>query len=71
MALEVRKKEGESASAFLYRFTKKIQRSGIIREAKKRKHKTRNVNRTKRRQGAIYRDARKAEVEKSRRLGLR
>lgn len=71
MALEVKKKEGESASAFLYRFSKKIKRSGIIKESKKRKFKTRNINRNKRRVGAIYREAKKLEVEKSRKLGLK
>lgn len=67
--MQVKRKEGESASAFLYRFTKKMQQSGILREAKKRKHSHRNVNKTKMRSAALYRETKKAEVAKLKKLG--
>lgn len=70
MALQVKRKEGESASAFLYRFTKKMQQSGIIKEAKKRRTDKRNINKNKRREAAIYRDNKKKEVIKAKKLGL-
>ena len=70
MALEVKRKEGESVSAFLYRFSKKIQQSGVLREAKKRKTKKRGVNRNKRRVSAIYREGKRKEVAKARKMGL-
>ena len=69
--MEVKRKEGESMSAFLYRFTKKMQQSGILKEAKKRKHSKRTINKTKIRANAVYRSQKKKENEKARKLGLR
>ncbi len=70
MALEIKRKEGESASAFLYRFTKKMQQTGILKESKKRRYVKRNINKNKRREAAIYRDDKKKEVIKARKMGL-
>ncbi|MDI6717491.1 MAG: 30S ribosomal protein S21 [Patescibacteria group bacterium] len=69
--MEIKRKEGESISAFLYRFSKKMQQSGVLKEAKKRKHKKRNINKTKIRANAIYRSNKKEENEKARKMGLR
>ena len=68
--MELKKREGESASAFLYRFTKKMQQSGVLREAKKRKNYKRVTNKHKRRVSAIYRDNKKKEVTTARKMGL-
>ncbi|PIR44278.1 30S ribosomal protein S21 [Candidatus Wolfebacteria bacterium CG10_big_fil_rev_8_21_14_0_10_31_9] len=70
MAIEVKRKEGESASAFLYRFTKKMQQSGVLKESKKRRHAKRAVNKNKRRKMALYREDKKIETEKKKKLGL-
>ncbi|BCX15986.1 MAG: hypothetical protein KatS3mg098_215 [Candidatus Parcubacteria bacterium] len=67
--IEVKRKEGESISSFLYRFTKKIQRSGILKEAKKRRFWDRKPNKRARRESAIYRAQKKAEIEKLKKLG--
>ncbi len=53
--LEIRKKEGENVGAFLFRFNKKVKQSGIMKEVKKRKFTSRNVNKNKRRSAALYR----------------
>jgi ribosomal protein S21 len=37
-ALEVQRREGESDEGLLSRFTKMVQRDGILREAKSRRH---------------------------------
>jgi len=70
MAIEVKKREGESASTLIYRFTKKIQRSGVLREAKKRRFHDRPSNRRKVRLSAIYRGKKKAEFLKARKMGI-
>ncbi len=57
-------------SAFLYRFSKKIQRSGVLREAKKRRYKDRPVSRIKKRSSALHREQKKKEIEKTRKLGI-
>jgi len=62
MHITVKKREGESTSAFLYRFNKRVKQSGILKEAKKRRFKARPPNRQKRRNAALYRRARAAEI---------
>jgi ribosomal protein S21 len=68
--MELKRREGESISAFLYRFSKKIQRSGVLLEVKKRRFKNRLVSKQKRRVSALHREQKKKEVEKMRKMGL-
>lgn len=70
MAIEVRKKEGESANAILYSFTRKVKRSGIVKEVRSRKNHIRTTSRIKRRASAIHRETKRAEVERQKKLGL-
>ena len=70
MPIEVRKKEGESSGTLMYRFTKKIQQSGVLKEAKKRRFYHRAVNRHKRRVSALHRESRIKEMARMKKLGL-
>ena len=70
MGVEVRKKQGESGSALLYNFTKRIKRSGVLKESRKRRFKARPVSRLKRRLSAIHRDVKKKDLDRQRKLGL-
>ena len=70
MPVKVIKKEGESASSVMYRFTKKIQQGGVLKEAKKRRFYKRAQNRTKRRKLALKREARKTEILHKKKWGL-
>jgi ribosomal protein S21 len=70
MAIEARKKEGESGQSLLYTFTRKVKRSGIVKEVRHRKFHTRVVSRIKRRSSAIHREEKKADVERQKKLGL-
>lgn len=70
MAIEVRKKEGESGNSVLYSFTRKVKRSGIMKEIRKRKYHTRTTSRIKRRTSAIHREQKKADIERQKKLGL-
>jgi ribosomal protein S21 len=67
--IEVKRKEGESVNAFLYRFTKKIQHSGIVKESKKKRFHSRTQNKRGRKDSALYRINKKIETEKLKRLG--
>lgn len=64
------KKEGEAPSALLFRFTKKIKQSGVLREAKKRRFTSRKPNRRKVRLLAKHREVRRSQIERLRKLGL-
>ena len=70
MAIEARKREGEAPNALLYNFTRKVKRSGILKEVRKRKFYARTVSRIKRRASAIHREVKKAEVDRLKKLGL-
>ncbi|HVO28619.1 MAG TPA: 30S ribosomal protein S21 [Candidatus Paceibacterota bacterium] len=70
MAIEARKREGEPGNAILYNFTRKVKRSGILKEVRSRKFYARSVSRIKRRASAIHREAKKAEVDRMKKLGL-
>ena len=70
MAIESRKREGESGSALLYNFTKKVKRSGILKEVRNRKFHKRTVTRIKRRASAIHREAKRVDVERQKKLGI-
>lgn len=67
--IEVRKKESESPASLFYRFTKKIKRSGLLKEVKKRKFHRRALNRRKIKESALHREAKRIEIEKERKMG--
>jgi len=70
MPIEVRRKENESINSFLYRFNKKVQQSGILKEAKKRRFRTRPINRRKRRLSALYKVQKEKEIMTLKKYGL-
>lgn len=70
MAIEAKKREGESANSMLFSFTRKVKRSGILREVRKRKFHTRGTSRIKRRLSAIHREEKRVDVERQKKLGL-
>lgn len=65
----VKKKEGETIGSLMYRFSKKVQQSGILLESKKRRFYKRKESRVKRKLAAIYRDDKKQEVAKAKKMG--
>ena len=68
--VEIKKKDGESPTSHLHRFLKKVRQSGVLKEARKRKFKTRNINKTKRRLSALKREKKKKEFQRNRKLGI-
>ena len=68
--MELRRKEGESVSGFLYRFNKKMQQGGVLREAKKRRFKSRPASRLKRKLSALHRNQKNREREVAKKLGI-
>lgn len=70
MAIEVRKKKGENVNSLLFRFNKRIKQSGVLKEVKKRRFKSREVNRNKKRASALYRSNRQEEIAKSKKYGV-
>lgn len=68
--ISANKRDGETANALIFRFTRKIRRSGIIQETRKRRFQDRPTTRTKRKQSAIFKAEKKAEMAKAKKMGL-
>ena len=69
MPIEVKKRKGESFTALLFRFNKKIKRSGVLKEAKKRRFHQRPQNKRKKRLSALHRAEKEKEIKKLKRYG--
>jgi ribosomal protein S21 len=67
--IHLRKKEGESNNSLIYRFTKKVMQSGVLKEVRGKRYHERNVNRNKRRASALHRARRREEIQKAKRMG--
>ncbi|OGM91893.1 hypothetical protein A2755_00820 [Candidatus Wolfebacteria bacterium RIFCSPHIGHO2_01_FULL_48_22] len=67
--IEIKRKEGESPNAFMYRFTKKVQQSGVLKEAKRKRFHSRSQNKHARKQSALFRSAKKTEITRLKKIG--
>ncbi len=70
MALRIQSREGESPLSLLFRFTKKVQHSGVLKEARGRRFRKRIPNQNKRRLSALHREVKSAEVARNKKLGI-
>ncbi len=68
--IEVKRREGESVNAFLFRFSKRMKQSGVLIESKKRRFQNRAVSKSKRKASAIYRDQKKKEYQEMKKKGI-
>jgi ribosomal protein S21 len=71
MAIEIKKREGESANALIYRFGKRVKQSGLTKEVKKRRFQGRAANKRKRRLSALYRMKKMETLARERKLGYK
>ena len=69
MAVTIRRKEGENPSSFLYRASKRIQKSGVLLQARRtRFHKT-GLSRNKKWASAMHRVKMEGQITKFLKLG--
>ncbi len=69
MSIKVKRRKGDNSNSLLYRFNRKIKRSGILREAKKHMYYERPPSKNQKRKSALYREKKKKEIEKLTRYG--
>ncbi|MBI2053010.1 MAG: 30S ribosomal protein S21 [Candidatus Ryanbacteria bacterium] len=67
--VEVRKREKETTGSLLRRFTRKVQQSRILLEARTHAHRMRPKSKTKKHKDALRREAKRKEYERLRKLG--
>ncbi len=70
MPLEIKKKERENTQGLIRRFSKAIKKSGILKEARKRRFRQRPLSGKAKKEGAIRRERIKKEYQKKEKLGL-
>jgi ribosomal protein S21 len=69
--INVNRKEGETVNALIFRFSKKVRRSGITQEVRRRRFKDRPQNRLKKRLSALHRLEKSLEPRPVRKVGVR
>lgn len=69
MAIEVRKRKGENTQSLIYRFGRRVRRSGILAEMKRRKFRQRPKNKRRQREDALYSKKRQEEMAWARKMG--
>ncbi len=70
VAVEVKKKQGETTRSLLRRFTRRVQQSRILINARKGRFQEREKSRREKREEAIRRQKISKEKEKLRKMGL-
>lgn len=67
--IEVKKKDNESVGSLLRRFSRKVQQSGLLLQARSSRFQEKSKSRTERRKSALRRNVIVAQKEKDRKLG--
>jgi len=70
MAVHIRKRENESDMSLIYRFTKRVQQSGVLKEVKRRRFTVRKQSALKMKRSALYRLGKRTEIETARKQGI-
>lgn len=65
----VSRKENETSSALVRRFTMRVQASGVLKEAKVKKFYRKPINKNIRRAAKLEREGKRREITKLRKLG--
>ena len=69
MVLEVKKQERETAQGLIRRFTKRVQKSGILLKARRNRFYKRSKSRQMKKRAALRREKLKKEYKKLEKLG--
>jgi ribosomal protein S21 len=69
MALEARKQDKENTQSLIRRFTKRVQKSGILLQARQSRFHRRPKSRQMKKRAALRREKLKKEYEKLKKLG--
>jgi len=68
--ITAKKRKNESSNSLIYRFNKKMRQSGLVKESRNRRFTTRPTTKIKRRQSALYREEKKQDYLKKKKMGI-
>ena len=69
MSLEAKRQERETSQSLIHRFTKRVQKSGILVRARKSRFRQRTKSRQMKKRAALRREKLRKEYEKLKKLG--
>ncbi len=67
--MKIQKQLRETSQSLVYRFTKAVQKSGVLVEARKRRFTKRNKSENMERRAALVKVEKKKEFDKAKKLG--
>ena len=70
MAINLKKRKNESDAALISRFTKRVLRSGVIKEVRSRRYNSRRPSHFNIKQSKLHRITKKDEYAEKRKWGL-
>lgn len=69
MAIEVKKKDRETAESLIRRFSRSIQQSGVLMRARRKRFLFEDKSKREKRQEALYKVKIRKEIDKLKKLG--
>ncbi len=70
MSIEAKKQERENSQGLIRRFSKRVQKSGVLRLARKNRFHKRSKSKQMKKRAALRKEKLRAEYEKLKKLGL-
>lgn len=67
--MKIQKTQKETSQSLVYRFTKAVQKSGVLVEARKRRFYERNKSENLQKRTAVLREQKKKEYQRLKKLG--
>jgi hypothetical protein len=67
--MKIQKQPRETSQSLVYRFTKAVQKSGVLIEARKRRFAVRTKSENLKKRAALAREVKKKEFQKQKKLG--
>ncbi len=69
--MKIQKQLRETSQSLVYRFTKAVQKSGVLVEARKRRFADRTKSENLQKRAALVRVEKKKEFDKAKKLGIK
>lgn len=69
--MKIQKQLRETSQSLVYRFTKAVQKSGVLLEARKRRFADRTKSENMQKRAALVKVEKKKEFDKAKRLGVK
>jgi 23S rRNA U2552 (ribose-2'-O)-methylase RlmE/FtsJ len=70
MAIEAKKQERETSQSLIRRFTKRVQKSGVLRQARENRYHKRSKSQQMKKRAALRREQLRKEYQRLKKLGL-